>query len=83
MGRRGGIDVIILEDLLGTINSAEAVTIELRDEETNALIDWWYELPSLLLMLEDVKRVRHAFVNEIEVDITGEMLITILVSTGG
>lgn len=75
--------MIILEDLLGTINSAEGVTIELRDEETGALIDWWYDLPSLLLMLEEVKDLRHAFVDEIAVDSTDEILITILIGTEG
>lgn len=75
--------MIILEDLLGTINSAEGVTIELRDEETGALIDWWYDLPSLLLMLEEVKDLRHAFVDEIAVDSTDEILITILMDTEG
>lgn len=75
--------MIILEDLLGTINSAEGVTIELRDEETGALIDWWYDLPSLLLMLEEVKDLRRAIVDEIAVDSTDEILITILMSAEG
>lgn len=75
--------MIILEDLLGTINSAEGVTIELRDEETGALIDWWYDLPSLLLMLEEVKDLRRAIVDEITVDSTDEILITILMSVEG
>lgn len=75
--------MIILGDLLRAINSAEGVTIELRDEETEALIDWWYDLPSLLLMLEEVKDLRHAFVDEIAVDSTDEILITILVSAEG
>ena len=75
--------MIILEDLLSAINSGEGVTIELRDEDTEALIDWWYDVPSLLLMIEDVKRVRHAFVNEIKVDNAGEIIITILMGMEG
>lgn len=69
--------MIILEDLLGTINSAEGVTIDLRDEETGVLIDWWYGLPSSLLTLEGVRDLRRAAVDEIEVDDSGEILITI------
>lgn len=75
--------MITLENLLRTINSAEGVTIELQDEETEALIDWWYDLPSLLLMLEEVKDLRRAVVDEIAVDSADEILITILMSAEG
>lgn len=69
--------MIILEDLLGTINSAEGVTIDLRNEETGVSIDRWYGLPSSLLTLEGVRDLRRAVVDEIEVDDSGEILITI------
>lgn len=75
--------MIILEDLLGTINNDEWVTIELRDEETNALLDRWDDLLSLLLMSEEIRDLRRAFVDEMAVDDWGEILITILVGTEG
>lgn len=75
--------MIILKDLLSTINSAERVSIDLRDEDTKVLINGWYDTPSSLLMIEDVKRLHYAFVNEIEVDDEGEIVITILVDMEG
>lgn len=73
--------MIILGDLLRTINSAEGVTIELRDEETEALIDWWYGTPSLLLNTKEIKDIRYAYVDEIKVDSENEIAISILFDT--
>lgn len=75
--------MIILEDLLGTINNDEWVTIELRDEETNALLDRWFGRPDLLLAMEEVKNICHAHVDEIAVDSEGDILIAILMGTEG
>lgn len=73
--------MIILGDLLRTINSVEGVTIELRDEETEALIDWWYGTPSLLLNTKEIKDIRYAYVDEIKVDSENEIAISILFDT--
>lgn len=40
--------MITLGDLLRIINNDEEITVETREEETNALLDWWYGTPSLL-----------------------------------
>lgn len=40
--------MITLGDLLRIINDDETVTVETREEETNALLNWWYGTPSLL-----------------------------------
>lgn len=75
--------MITLGDLLRTINNDEAVTIETREEETNALLDWWYGTPSLLLDTKEIKDIRYAYVNEIKVDSENEIAISILFGTEG
>lgn len=73
--------MIIMEDLLGTINNDEWVTIELRDEETNALLDRRYDLTYLLLTTGEIEDIRYAHVDEIKVDNEGEIVISILFDT--
>lgn len=75
--------MIILEDLLGTINNDEWVTIELRDEETGALIDWRYNLTNLLLNTGEIEDIRYAYVDEIKADNEGEIVISILFDKEG
>lgn len=75
--------MITLGGLLRIINDDEAVTVETREEETNALLNWWYGTPSLLLSTKEIKDIRYVYVNEIEVDSEGEMVISILFDTEG
>ena len=74
--------MITLGDLLETINNDEWVTIKLRNEETNALLDWWHGPPSSLLTPKEAGHLCHAFVDEIAVSM-GDILITILIGTEG
>lgn len=74
--------MITLGDLLETINYDEWVTIKLRNEETNELLNWWYGPPSLLLTSKEAGRLCHAFVDEIAVSM-GDILITILMGAEG
>lgn len=69
--------------MLRTVNNDKRVTIELRDEETNALLDRWFRYPDLLLAMEEVKNICHAHVDEIVVDSEGDILITILIGAEG
>lgn len=75
--------MITLEGLLRTINNDEAVTVETREEETNALLEWWYGTPSLLLDTKEIKDIRCAYVNEVKVDSENEIAISILFDTEG
>lgn len=75
--------MITLGDLLRTINNDEAVTVETREEETNALLEWWYGTPSLLLSTKEIKDIRYAYVNEIKVDSENEIAISILFGMEG
>ena len=75
--------MITLGDLLRIINNDEAVTVETREEETNALLDRWYGTPSLLLNAKEIKDIRYAYVNEIKVDSENEMAISILFDMEG
>ena len=75
--------MITLGDLLKIINNDKAVTVETREEETNALLDWWYGTPSLLLNMKEIKDIRYAYVNEIQEDSENEIVISILFETEG
>lgn len=75
--------MITLGDLLRIINNDEEITVETREEETNALLDWWYGTPSLLLSTKEIKDIRYAYVNEIKVDSENEIVISILFDTEG
>ena len=75
--------MITLGDLLRIINDDEMVTVETREEETNALLNWWYGTPSLLSNTKKIKSIRYAYVDEIKVDYEGEIVITILFDTEG
>lgn len=73
--------MITLEDLLRIINNDEAVTVETREEETNALLEWWYGTPRLLSGIKEIKDIGYAYVNEIKVDSENEIVISILFDT--
>lgn len=75
--------MITLGDLLRIINDAEMVTVEIREEETNALLNYRYGAPSLLSSIKEIKSIRYAYVDEIKVDYEGEIVITILFDTEG
>lgn len=75
--------MITLGDLLRIISDDETVTVETREEETNALLEWWYGTPSLLLSTKEIKDIRYAYVNEIKVDSENEIAISILFDTEG
>lgn len=75
--------MITLGDLLRIINDAETVTVEIREEETNALLNCRYGAPSLLSSIKEIKDIRYAYVDEIKVDYEGEIVITILFDTEG
>lgn len=70
--------MITLGDLLRIINDDEAVTVETREEKTNALLNWRYGTPSLLSNTKEIKDICYAYVDEIKVDYEGEIVITIL-----
>lgn len=75
--------MITLGDLLRIIDDNERITIEMREEETDALLDWWYRTPSLLFSTKEIKDMRCAHVKEIKVDSGGEMVISIPFDTEG
>lgn len=75
--------MITLGDLLRIINDDEMVTVETREEETNALLNWWYGTPSLLSSTKKIKSIRYAYVDGIKMDYEGEIVITILFDTEG
>lgn len=75
--------MITLGDLLRIINNDEAVTVEIREEETNVLLGLRYGTPSLLLNTKEIKDIRYAHVNEIQVDSENEIAISILFDTEG
>ena len=75
--------MITLGDLLKIINNNKQMYIETREEETNALLDWWYGTPGLLSSTKEIKSIRYAYVDEIKVDNEGEIVITILFDTEG
>lgn len=75
--------MITLGDLLRIINNDEAVTVETREEETNALLEWWYGTPRLLSGIKEIKDISYAYANEIKVDSENEMAISILFDMEG
>lgn len=89
--------MITMGDLLRIISGDKRITIEVREEGTDALLDWWYgtpvlsdtllgwwyETPNLLFNAEEIKDIRCAHVKKIRVDSEGEMIISIAFDTEG
>lgn len=70
--------MITLGDLLRISDDNGSITIEITEEETDALLDWWYGTPDLLFSTKEIKDMRCAHVKKIKVDNEGDYVITIV-----